>query len=173
MSSEGEQKSNLRWWHWAIIFICPIFVIFYLLLILWLIWPVQEYSLGKSGLLGDSFGFINALFSGLASGGVLVALILQTKELTLQRSELKANREEMARNANAQEKTARLNALNTLLIEYKSQLETTSKNINEILDISGSLESQMRSEHEEVLRYKNNIINELEKIIKMENHEHT
>lgn len=50
----------------------------------WL-WP----NLAERGQVGDSFGALNALFSGLALGGVIVAVVLQSRELELQRDELK------------------------------------------------------------------------------------
>ncbi len=42
---------------------------------------------------GDSFGMVNALFSALAFAGVIVAIILQTKELTAQRKEMQTQNE--------------------------------------------------------------------------------
>ena len=48
-----------------------------------------------AGLFGDSFGAVNALFSGLAFAGVIYAIILQRKELQLQREELEATRGEL------------------------------------------------------------------------------
>lgn len=48
----------------------------------------------KSAPFGDSFGAINALFSGLALGGIIYTIFLQKKELGLQRKELRATREE-------------------------------------------------------------------------------
>lgn len=60
-------------------------------------------SLAKSAQFGDMFGAINALFSGLALGGVVVAIFLQSRDLELQREEMsgqtdqfEAQREEMA-----------------------------------------------------------------------------
>lgn len=49
-----------------------------------------------TGELGDTFGAANALFSALALGGVIVAILLQRHELDLQRQELAATREELA-----------------------------------------------------------------------------
>lgn len=37
---------------------------------------------------GDSFGALNALFSGLAFAGLIVTLIMQKDELSMQREEL-------------------------------------------------------------------------------------
>lgn len=48
-----------------------------------------------SGTFGDMFGGANALFSGLAFAGVIIAIILQKEELGLQRDELEQTREEL------------------------------------------------------------------------------
>ncbi len=60
-------------------------------------------SVGDAGALGDAFGAINALFSGLALAGVIVAIIMQGQELRLQREELRLTREELSRQADAHE----------------------------------------------------------------------
>lgn len=57
------------------------------------------------GQFGDSFGAVNALFSGLAFLGVIYAVLLQRKELQLQREELELTRAELARAAQAQEES--------------------------------------------------------------------
>lgn len=49
----------------------------------------------NAGSFGDMFGSINALFSGLAFVGVILAILLQKKELALQREELVATRDEL------------------------------------------------------------------------------
>ena len=63
---------------------------------LWLLCTVAIYWLFPDwqtrGTAGDSFGAVNALFSGLAFVGVIYALLLQRKELTYQREELLATR---------------------------------------------------------------------------------
>jgi hypothetical protein len=68
-------------------------------LMLWIASPLAlQYLLPKEearGLFGDSFGAINALFSGLAFAGVIVAIMLQREELRLQRQELEQTREEL------------------------------------------------------------------------------
>lgn len=46
------------------------------------------------GTYGDMFGTVNALFSGLAFGGIIITILLQRKELGLQREELHATRKE-------------------------------------------------------------------------------
>lgn len=49
----------------------------------------------SAGTFGDMFGSLNTLFSGLAFVGVIVAILLQRKELELQRQELEDTREEL------------------------------------------------------------------------------
>jgi hypothetical protein len=48
------------------------------------------------GTIGDMFGSVNALFSGLALAGIILTILLQRKELKLQREELKNTRAEFA-----------------------------------------------------------------------------
>lgn len=81
------------------------------------------------GQFGDMFGALNAIFSGGALVGVVIAIILQRRELELQRKELKLTREELKKSAQAQLKseraltrqaeslraTAKLNGLSALL----------------------------------------------------------
>lgn len=120
-----------------------------LLTIVFVIWiisifvvPIFYPKLNDRALLGDSFGLINSLFSGLAFAGIIYTIILQRTELALQRQELKDTRLELERSATAQENsekqqkrqsenlkiTAKLNALSTL-VGYYSNLETKMKNI--------------------------------------------
>ncbi|MGE4158613.1 MAG: hypothetical protein AB7F75_05910 [Planctomycetota bacterium] len=44
---------------------------------------------------GDAYGILNTFFTGCAFAGMIVALIMQRKELELQRRELEENREEL------------------------------------------------------------------------------
>lgn len=63
--------------------------------LLWSIWPIEEISVAKSGVFGDSFGALNALFSGLAFGGLLITVLYQREDLGLTKQELKLTREEI------------------------------------------------------------------------------
>ncbi len=107
------------------------------ILIFYFIWITSSYpELSKRGQFGDTFGAANALFSGLAFAGVIVALFmqrreleLQRKELELQRGEVKLTRDELQRAAAAQQeqaelmhKAAHLNALSTLVESYTTFL---------------------------------------------------
>ncbi|MBK5722084.1 putative phage abortive infection protein [Dysgonomonas sp. Marseille-P4677] len=64
-------------------------------------WYANEYFKvsnledNKEALFGDSFGAVNALVSAFAFAGVIVAIVLQRKELRLQREDLELQREEL------------------------------------------------------------------------------
>ena len=55
----------------------------------------QVPNMEARGQLGDLFGGINALFSGLALAGVVTAVVLQSHELQLQRVAMEKHREEL------------------------------------------------------------------------------
>jgi methyl-accepting chemotaxis protein len=94
-------------------------------------------DLNSAGSLGDSFGSVNALFSGLAFAGVICAIIMQRQELALQREELSLTREELRKSAEAQQQssdklaeqaevmkvTAHLNGLSTLIQATSVQID--------------------------------------------------
>lgn len=65
-------------------------------------WLISQnfHNYEERGTFGDMFGAINALFSGLAFGGLIITLLYQKDELELQRAELQETREEMARQRN-------------------------------------------------------------------------
>jgi len=69
-----------------------------LVIILWIatlvLLPKLIPSDAVRGQFGDMFGSINALFSGLAFVGVIVAILLQKEELEEQRNELRETRKE-------------------------------------------------------------------------------
>lgn len=66
----------------AIIFGVFITILSYGGLVLYLTWPISEYSISKAGTFGDSFGVITSFFSGLAFAGIILTIILQRQELT-------------------------------------------------------------------------------------------
>lgn len=107
---------------------------------LWLGTPfVARWVVGadQAGSLGDTFGAVNALFSGLAFAGLILAITLQRDELRLQREELALTRSELKRAAEAQEMsggalgeqaeilkiTAYLNGLSALLQSTSAHIE--------------------------------------------------
>ncbi|MFY0604495.1 MAG: hypothetical protein JXQ93_11125 [Flavobacteriaceae bacterium] len=62
------------------------------------------------GTLGDMFGAINALFSGLALFGIIVSILIQQKELNYQRQELEETRLEF--------KTSRITTIMFKQLDY-------------------------------------------------------
>ncbi|MBI5790399.1 MAG: hypothetical protein HZA63_02880 [Rhodocyclales bacterium] len=79
-------------------------------MLLWIVVPfvlkVVIEDPQQRGLFGDSYGALNALFSGLAFAGVIATLLLQRQELSYQREELELTRAELQRAASAQEATS-------------------------------------------------------------------
>lgn len=55
---------------------------------------LKDMPSADRGTLGDMFGTVNALFSGLAFAGIIFTILLQRKELGYQRKELKETRAE-------------------------------------------------------------------------------
>jgi Putative phage abortive infection protein len=88
--SEYEKSEKVSWW--------PFALIVFGVSALWLGSPflieriVVNWEFQKLGVFGDSFGAVNALFSGLAFTGLFYAILLQRKELELQRRELRSTR---------------------------------------------------------------------------------
>jgi len=87
----------------------------------------------SSNNLGDAFGALNTLFSGLAFAGVILAIILQHKELT-------DTRKELQRQANSQSIAAKLQAFSSLITHYenikKQSDESSQESKNAQLKIS-------------------------------------
>jgi len=86
---------------------------------LWVYYYISPWS--DRGQFGDMFGAVNALFSGLAFTGVIIALVFQRRELELQRIELELTRKELKRTAEAQEGSQ------GALIEQARMLKTTAE----------------------------------------------
>lgn len=104
MSPDTATKTKLKGWQ--------IVVIFVVVLLVWVCgWVVPRWlalTPEASGLMGDTFGAVNALFSGLAFAGLIVTLIMQREELALQRYEMQQMREQYERSAEAQEASERV-----------------------------------------------------------------
>lgn len=84
--------------------------------------PKQLWGAEEAAWLGDSFGAINALFSGLAFVGLVFTLLQQREELKLQREEMKQMREQYERSANAQEGSEEVLRQQTLATLLATQL---------------------------------------------------
>ncbi|WP_429030150.1 putative phage abortive infection protein [Aeromonas veronii] len=63
--------------------------------LLWIVWPISEFSITKAGTFGDSFGVLTSFFTGIAFSGILATLFMQREDLKLTREELIETRKEM------------------------------------------------------------------------------
>lgn len=87
---EADQKEPT--WHWWLLVLVPLVWVAY-----WFV-SIQyfgEVNISDKGAFGDMFGGLNALFSGLAFGGLIIAILLQRRQLKLQVDELALQRKEL------------------------------------------------------------------------------
>ncbi len=81
---------------WLLFIVFVFFTFFvYAAILLYFIWPINEYSISKVGAFGDSFGVLTSLFSGLAFAGLIITILMQRDDLALQRNELELTRNEL------------------------------------------------------------------------------
>ena len=81
--NSGDVRRVNTWWY--------VLIFFGVILLFSLSWYFLSYyhpGIQERGTFGDQFGFVNALFSGLAFAGLICTILLQKNELTLQREEL-------------------------------------------------------------------------------------
>lgn len=76
------------------IFVTVISVIaIYSLMIIYFSYPIKDFTVKKAALFGESFGLINALFTGLAFAGVIITLIFQNKQIKQQQNDINNSQE--------------------------------------------------------------------------------
>jgi hypothetical protein len=80
----------------AMVVVIVAIVFGYLGVLLYLTSPISSYSMSSAAILGDSFGIVNALFSGLAFAGLIITVLLQREELRESREIFKAQKFEDA-----------------------------------------------------------------------------
>lgn len=78
-----------RWFIGSLLFAGPV-----LLWVAYVVWLRANRSIGSQ--FGGAFGGVEALFSGLAFGALIFAILLQKDELELQRAELRETRAELS-----------------------------------------------------------------------------
>jgi hypothetical protein len=114
------------------------------------------------GTFGDMFGAVNALFSGLAFLGVIVAIILQRQELELQREELRASRE-------AQQETATSLREQLEISTFQTELESLNHIITgyerHIKRIEAFPTSAQKAEHDRLVRERDEYETRLKELI--------
>ena len=57
--------------------------------VIYLTWPISSFTMEKASALGESYGVINALFSGLAFWGLIWTILIQRNDIRHQRIEAK------------------------------------------------------------------------------------
>jgi hypothetical protein len=87
---------NLKKVAFAMGFIVVAIVFGYLGLLVYITRPIASYSMSSAAILGDSFGIVNTLFSGLAFAGLIITVLLQREELKESREIFKAQKFEDA-----------------------------------------------------------------------------
>ena len=139
MSKKSEYFK--KWW-WI-----PVAVVFF-----WTIIAFLPFILDfESGKWGDTFGSVNALFSGLAFAILIITLYVQMEELALYRDELRQNRNEMRGQKRATQKETFertffqfLEMLDTKYhvteFEYDHEIDEVSAVTKHVADIRKNLE---------------------------------
>lgn len=110
-------------------------------------------SWATAGTIGDTFGAMNAFFSGLAFLGIIVNLFMQREELSLQRKELSLTREQLEKSADAQEENVENSVLSFLAGYYREQIDIHKLMLDKKLSIEGSRTSTPA----EIARIKKNL----------------
>lgn len=96
-----------------------------------LTWPVNEFSIEKAGVLGDSFGLLTSLFSGLAFAGLIITIVMQKDELAMQREELKLQRSALEAQVKELQSMSKFSALNQTRSMVDSALSRLSSSNGE------------------------------------------
>ncbi len=72
-----EVFKSHKWWFGLILGL----IVIYISLIIYMTFPISEYSIEKAGQFGDSFGVLNSLFSGLAFIALVITIYLQQQDM--------------------------------------------------------------------------------------------
>ena len=87
-ASSKEKDKTISLW------IIGLILFFIIALWLWTWFVLKDKPFDERGTFGDMFGSVNAIFSGLAFGGIIITIWLQRNKLILQREELRDTRAE-------------------------------------------------------------------------------
>ena len=117
----------------------------------WILSAIVIYKIGSNwtvrGTMGDMFGAVNALYSGLAFAALIYTIVLQRNEISLNREEIVNNRKELSKSVKTQKDSletlrqqvkqthlsAKINAMNTMISYYNSQINDVN-NSAEVID---------------------------------------
>lgn len=102
-------------------------------LVLWALTPlvmsILYPTIAERGQIGDLFGSINALFSGLAFAGVILAILLQHEELGMQRRQLSRAATAQEESQEALQKTIYTHAYKTALDILQEERIRQARNV--------------------------------------------
>lgn len=106
---------------------------------LWLVSGLFIYSTWgeDSGMIGDMFGSINALFSGLALFGIIISILIQQEELRLQRIEVKQTRDEFYANRLTNILFKQLESLHEEVLKRKFNVAAINDHESQLQNING------------------------------------
>ncbi len=89
----------------------------------------SEHGWDVKGQFGDTFGALNALFSGLAFAGVIYTILLQRKELKLTREELKKAAEAQTKSEEALRKQVKSMSMTALINGYTTFIQSIDNDL--------------------------------------------
>lgn len=95
----------------------------------------EKKSFGELfGTFGDSFGALNTLFSGFAFAGIIISIVLQSKELKATRDEVEAQRKEFEKQTAVFNKQTFENTFFQMLQQHNELIKSiTNKGYKETL----------------------------------------
>lgn len=135
--------------------------IFILVLILWAIFGFIAYKnidgWPTRGQVGDMFGVVNSLFSGLAFAGLIYTIILQRNELALQRKELKETRTVFQEQSSLMKLQQKVNVFFQMLENHRGIIKSlNSRDSISSFSSSGNTSTPIQIEGYEVIEKKIN-----------------
>jgi len=149
-TDRGQQAEDVGGWRAPVLFTVGGLVAYAAAMVGFGFWVRSRLSWNDAGNFGDMFGAFSAFASGLSLFGVVVAIVLQYRqlkmqrhdlelhreELRLQREELAGSRRELAKQAYISALAARVSALASLKEsgEMASELYATNRTLKEYVD---------------------------------------
>ena len=142
MKNKKKNSNNHRYTLWILVI---------LVILVWVLSGIIIYYISPNwserGTIGDMFGAVNALFSGLAFVGLIYTILMQREEIQMNRQEIEMNTKELKKAATAQVQsqialkeqvvqthlTAKINAMSTVINYYNTQISNPN-NKPEIID---------------------------------------
>lgn len=158
-----ESKNNKSTNQFKTLFIGVVFVI-----LAWILSAVIIYYITPNwsdrGTIGDMFGAVNALFSGLAFAALIYTITLQREEIHMNRAEIELNRKELKKSATAQQNsqkalkeqvvqthlTAKINAMSTVINYYNTQIANIN-NSSELIEKARLKRRQLIKQMDELI----------------------